>query len=139
MANALRRLLKSCVFFSPSLLAWSALAHRFAGMLVGGCRVLIRSSRAFLRRADAALRLLVNLFDLVASIFDLLTVTASLLAHLIHLRLNGSSSVLHVFFGCTPTGEQSARHDASGSKESFHSLKPRMGLNAIGAPMWLTL
>ena len=106
-------------------------------MLICCCRVLIRGGRAFLRRADTALRFLVNLFHLVASVFDLLTVTASLLAHLIHLRLNGSSSVLHVFFGCTPTGEHSARHDASGSKESFHCLKPRDGIYAIGTPMQL--
>src|ERR1035441_3114040 len=90
-------------------------------MLIGQGSMLIGGAGAFLRRADAGLRFLVNLLHLVASVFDLLAVTARLLAHLIHLCLNGGGRGLVVLLGCAPAGEQRARHDASRSKKSVHS------------------
>jgi hypothetical protein len=91
-------------------------------MLIGQNRMLIGRAGAFLRRADASLRFLVNLLHLVASVFNLLAVTACLLAHLIHLCLNGGGRALDVLLGGAPAGEQRARQDASRSKKSVHSM-----------------
>ena len=114
------------MFFSPSLLALVRAVHGFAGVLIGCCRVLIRGGRAFLRRTDAALRLLVNLFHLVASVFDLLTVTARLLAYLIHFRLNGSSGICTYFFVAHPPASKAPVTMQVVARKAFISLKPRM-------------
>src|SRR5262249_7301767 len=99
------------------------LVHGFASMLIRLLSVLISSRSPFLGRADSALRAFVNLFHLVASIIYLGRVLGCLLAHLVYFRLNGSGGVANVFFGSAATGEQSARHDDRGCKESFHSFK----------------
>jgi hypothetical protein len=83
-------------------------------MLIGGGSMLVCTGCAFLRRADAARRLVVNLFHLVARILDLLAVLGSLLAHLIHLSLDGGGCILYVLLGGTTTAEQGARQNARG-------------------------
>ena len=97
---------------------WSAAVarlHRVAGMLIGG-------GGALLSCADAALRPFINLFHLVAGVLNLTGVLGRLLAYLIYFRLNRSGGVADVFFRSAATGEQGARNDARGRKESFHSV-----------------
>jgi hypothetical protein len=97
--------------------------------------VLIGGGSTLLGGADSALGPLVNLFHLAASIRDLGSVLGGLLAYLVYLRLNGSSRIANVFLGSAATGEQSARHDACGRKESFHSSKTSAWPYAIHAPL----
>jgi hypothetical protein len=104
------------------------LGIRLAGMLIRRQSVLIGAGGPFLGRADSALGLLVNLFHLVASVGDLGSVLGSLLTYLVYFRLNWNGRVANVFFGSAATGEQGARYDARGRKESFHSSKPRIGM-----------
>jgi hypothetical protein len=85
-----------------------------SGVLVGGGSMLVRTGCVFLRRADAACRLVVNLLHLVAGVLDLLNVLGSLLAHLIHLCLDGGGRILHVLLRGTTTEQQAARQNARG-------------------------
>jgi len=97
------------------LVGSSSPIHRVTGVLIGG-------SGALLGRANAALRALVNLFHLVASLLNLTGVLGCLLAYLIYFRLNRSGGVADVFFRSAATGEQGARYDARGRKESAEGI-----------------
>ena len=70
----------------------------------------------------------INLLDLLLGTLYLLPVLGSLLAYLIYFRLNRSGGVANILLSSAATGEQSARHDARGRKESFHSSKNLDGL-----------
>src|SRR5579864_3931403 len=91
--------------------------------------MLIGSGGPLLGRADAALRLIVNLFYLVASVFNRLTVSISLLSHLVDLGLNRRSRVLHILFRRAATGEQSACHDTRRREKCCPCHSPKTSLS----------
>jgi hypothetical protein len=107
-------------------------------MLIGSSGMLVRGGCPFLSRTDSGLCLLVDLLNLAASFFYLLTVPGGLLAYLIHFGLDRRSGVPNVLLSSAAASKHGTCHDASGRKESFHSVKNLATHFAIRKPLLLT-
>jgi hypothetical protein len=96
--------------------------------------VLIGRAGLFIRSANSVGRAVIDIGHLFIGVLNLLAVLGGLVAYLINFGLNGSRSVVHVFFRGASGGEQNTRYDACCGKKNSHGQKNLGVNNAIRTP-----